>query len=125
MAAPEAQVFSITVRNRFGDSGLTGVLVLRYEGEVARVENFLMSCRVLGQGIEFSLWTAVLERARAGGATWIEADFIASAKNAQVRDFYDRLGLELLDDKAGTRRYRRAVAGFTPPSSLWVKVSDA
>ncbi|MBC9030947.1 HAD-IIIC family phosphatase [Sphingomonas sp. JC676] len=125
MAAPDAQVFSITVRNRFGDSGLTGVLVLRYEDEVARVENFLMSCRVLGQGIEFSLWTAVIERARAGGAVRIEADFIASAKNAQVRDFYDRLGLELLDDNAGTRRYRRALTGFTPPSSSWVKVSDA
>ncbi len=125
MAGTDARVFSITVRNRFGDSGLTGVLVLRFEGEIARVENFLMSCRVLGQGIEFSLWTAVIKHAHAGGAGWIEADFIASAKNAQVCDFYDRLGLELLDDKAGTKRYRRALSGFVPPFSSWVKVSDA
>lgn len=124
MAASDAQVFSVTVRNRFGDAGLTGVLVLRYEGTVARVENFLMSCRVLGQGIEFSLWAAILERARAQGATHLAADFIASAKNAQVRDFYDRLGLELVDDEAAIRRYSVALSGFAPPTSSWVKVSD-
>jgi FkbH-like protein len=124
MADGDAQVFSITVRNRFGDAGLTGVLVLRYEGTVVRVENFLMSCRVLGQGIEFSLWTAVLDRIRAHGATHLAADFIASAKNAQVRDFYDRLGLELVDDEAAIRRYSGALAGFAPPISSWVKVSD-
>lgn len=122
MAADDADVFSITVRNRFGDSGLTGILVVRYRGEVAEVENFLMSCRVLGQGIEFSLWEAVLARIRARGSTSIEAAFVATAKNAQVSDFYDRLSLTLTDDNGTIRRYSKAVDGFAPPSSSWVRV---
>jgi predicted enzyme involved in methoxymalonyl-ACP biosynthesis len=79
---------------------------------------------VLGQGIEFSLWTAVLDRCRAWGSQRIEAEFLPTAKNAQVRDFYDRLGLTLVGDEGGARRYSRALAGFEPPSSPWVKVSD-
>jgi FkbH-like protein len=125
MAADDAEVLSVTVRNRFGDSGLTGVIVLSFRGATARVENFLMSCRVLGQGIEFSLWAAVLDRCRARGASTLEADFLATAKNAQVRDFYDRLGLARVGDDDDARRYSRPLAGFAPPSSPWVKVSSA
>lgn len=125
MNEADKQVFSITVRNRFGDSGLTGVLVLLYDGAVARVDNYLMSCRILGQGVEFSIWSAVLRRVAAKGATRIEADFIPTAKNAQVRDFYDRLGLKLLDDTDGVRRYGQPIADFTPTISRWVKVTNA
>lgn len=125
MANADADVFSVTVRNRFGDSGLTGVLVMRADGDAVHIDNFLMSCRVLGQGVEFSLWSAVIDRARARGATRITADFIATAKNAQVRDFYDRLGLDLVDDDGTRRRYSRALAGFLPPISSWVRLTDA
>lgn len=124
MEAEDTEVISVTIRNKFGDSGLTGILVLRFADKTARIDNFLMSCRVLGQGIEFSLWTAVLERCRAR-AERIEAEFLPTAKNAQVRDFYDRLGLTLVADEGGARRYSRALADFEPPSSPWVKVIDA
>ena len=125
MTAPDARIVSISVRNRFGDSGLTGMAVLRHEGEIARIDTLLMSCRILGQGIEDAFWAVIVERARTSEALAIEAEFIPSAMNAQVRDLYDRLGLDLLDDTAGTRRYRRALAGFMPPVPPWVKVSDA
>ena len=125
MVADDADVISVNVRNRFGDSGLTGVLIIRREGEVASVDSFLMSCRVLGQGIEFSLWTAIIDRARAQGATQLTAAFAATAKNAQVRDFYDRLGLELVGDDGADRRYSRMLDGFAPPVSSWVKLTNA
>ena len=52
----DAAVLSLHVRDRFGEHGLTGVrrrTVRRRE--VAEVEAFLMSCRVLGRGIELCL----------------------------------------------------------------------
>jgi len=124
MNADDAEVVSVTVRNRFGDAGLTGILVLTFANGTATVENFLMSCRVLGQGVESSLWTAVLDRCRARGAERLEATYLPTAKNAQVRDFYDRLGLTLVSDEGGTRRYSQPLAGFEPPSSPWIKVSN-
>lgn len=125
MDGADSEVISVTVRNKFGNSGLTGIIVLRFAEGAARVENFLMSCRVLGQGIEFSLWSAVFERCRARGAGRIDAEFLPTAKNTQARDFYDRLGLTLVADEGGARRYSRALAGFEPPSSSWVRVIHA
>lgn len=123
MERPDSEIVSITVRNKFGDSGLTGIVVLHFEGETARIDNFLMSCRVLGQGVEFAVWDVIAARCRARGAKVLEAEFLSTAKNAQVRDYYDRLGLELISDEPGERRYRHALDAFSPPSSPWIKIS--
>jgi FkbH-like protein len=122
MAADDAEIISVTVRNKFGNSGLTGIVLLHFDGELARVGNFLMSCRVLGQGIEFSLWNIVAERCRARGCARIEAEYRPTAKNAQVADFYDRLGLTLVDDAGDGRRYGADLQAFDPPISSWIKV---
>jgi len=125
MAAPDADIFSITVRNRFGEAGLTGVITVRYEGDRAVIENFLMSCRVLGQGVEFAIWSRLADHLAERGVAAIEADYHPTAKNAQVADFYDRLGLGRADDSGAGTRYSHPVAGLTPPASSWVKVTDA
>jgi FkbH-like protein len=122
MAAQDAEIVSVTVRNKFGNSGLTGIVLLRFDGEVARVGNFLMSCRVLGQGVEFSLWNVVAARCRARGCTRIEAEYRPSAKNAQVADFYDRLGLTPIGDEGRARRYGADLAAFDPHISSWIRV---
>jgi FkbH-like protein len=122
MAAQNAEIVSVTVRNKFGNSGLTGIVLLRFDGEVARVGNFLMSCRVLGQGVEFSLWNVVAARCRARGCTRIEAEYRPSAKNAQVADFYDRLGLTPIGDEGRARRYGADLAAFDPHISSWIRV---
>lgn len=93
MDDPDAAVLSLHVRDRFGEQGLTGVLVLRFAAPVVEVEAFLMSCRVLGRGIEQACWTVVTRLAAEHGCTDVRARFAPTAKNAQVADFYDRLGL--------------------------------
>jgi FkbH-like protein len=42
----------VTVRDRFGDYGLTGVLLWHAETAALRVDTFLLSCRALGRGVE-------------------------------------------------------------------------
>jgi len=122
MEDPGSEIVSLTVSNKFGNAGLTGIVVLRYEGEAARVENFLMSCRVLGQGVEFALWDEIARRASGRGCGRIEADYLPTAKNGQAADFYDRLGLALQREENGARHYAQALEDFRPPSSPWVKV---
>lgn len=133
MESIDGEVISVTVRNRFGEAGLTGIVLLRFDGETARIENFLMSCRVLGQGAEFALWPHVADRARARGCTRIDAAFLPTPKNAQVADFWDRLGLRPASDEgagdegAGDggagRRYSAPLDGFAPPPSPWITVT--
>lgn len=124
MHSPVHAVYSFVVMDKFGSAGLTGVVVVTFDGALARVENFLMSCRVIGRGIETSIWQRIVADALASGCRELQASYIPSAKNAQVADFYDRLGLALLaESSAGVRRYSIALADFIAPVTPWIEMT--
>jgi FkbH-like protein len=124
--APEYAVYSLTVADKFGNSGLTGVVVMRYSAGVAQVDNFFMSCRVIGRGVEMSLWARIRADALARGCSELRAEFVPSAKNAQVADFYERIGLPLVADlgPAG-KQYGVLTGAFAPPETSWIEITHA
>ncbi|MBP9230760.1 MAG: HAD-IIIC family phosphatase [Phenylobacterium sp.] len=124
MASDAADVWSVEVADRFGKAGLTGVIVARYAPGEVRIENLLMSCRVLGRGVEFALWAPVLAAASARGCVTLAADYRPSAKNAQVADYYDRLGLIRVGEADGAGRYAHAIEGLTLPPTPWICLVD-
>ncbi|HJV22369.1 MAG TPA: HAD-IIIC family phosphatase [Holophagaceae bacterium] len=126
MESPGFTIYALTVGDRFGDSGLTGILIARWEGDAAQVDSFLMSCRVIGRGIEQAVWAPLLADARARGCRTLQAEFRPTAKNAQVADFFDGLGLpRIAEDPAGVRTYRIDLDSFNPPPTPWIEVVDA
>lgn len=126
MAGGQHDVYSLVVTDRFGSAGLTGVAVVRYADSIAYIENFFMSCRVIGRGVETAIWSHIAAGAAARACTELRAEYIPSAKNAQVADFYDRLGLPLLNQTAdGTREYGVSLATFTAPASPWIEIKYA
>ena len=97
------------LRDRFGDNGIISVVLVALEGDAARIDLWLMSCRVLGRQAEEAILAEVAARAAALGATHLSGDFIASAKNRLVADLYPRLGFDTLDAQAAGTRYRLAL----------------
>ncbi len=85
-------VYSATVRDRFGDSGLTGVAVVHKTGNMWEIDSFLLSCRVMSRGIEQALVNYIAKRARQAGADTLRGLFIPTAKNTPAADFYARMG---------------------------------
>ncbi|MCC2667869.1 MAG: hypothetical protein K0Q72_340 [Armatimonadetes bacterium] len=81
-------IYAVTVSDRFGDSGLTGVALVRKGALTWEIDSFLLSCRVLGRGIEDALLTHVIREAQAAGAALLEGAFIPSEKNAPAAGFY-------------------------------------
>jgi FkbH-like protein len=124
MQAPEYAVYSLVVADKFGNAGLTGVVVMRYADGVADVDNFFMSCRVIGRGVEMGVWTRIAADTAQRGCSALRAQFIPSAKNAQVADFYDRLGLPLIaETDDGERRYSTDTTIFAPPETSWIEIT--
>lgn len=118
-----SDVFSMVVSDKFGNAGLTGVVVMRYQGAEAIIEAFLMSCRVIGRGVEFVVWATIMKEAIKHGCTTMLAEFYPTAKNAQVKEFYDGLGFTLLEETHdGTRNYRCALEGFALAKTDWIEV---
>lgn len=122
MEDPSAAVYSLEVADRFGAGGLTGVVVVRYEPDVAVVESLFLSCRVLGRGAEFAIWPKIFADAAARGCGRIRATYRPTSKNAQAADFYDRLGLPLERESDGVRSYEAPLAAVEPPPAPWIKV---
>lgn len=122
MSNSESEVFSLAVSDRFGSSGLTGVVVIRYVATTVHVEAFLMSCRVIGRGVEFAVWSSILDHVRRLGFEELNASFRATSKNQQVADFYDRLGLKCVDVGDDYRLYSAEISTFMPNRPNWIEV---
>ena len=102
MDSADHAVYSLVVQDRFGNAGLTGVVVMAYDGDEARVDNFFMSCRVIGRGVEHVIWRPIADDALHHGCRRLTARYLPSAKNALVARFYDELGLPRADTAAAT-----------------------
>ena len=90
---PGNEVWTASVADRFGDSGLTGLVSIRVDGNTAHIEDFVLSCRVMGRRVEDAmLWTAAT-RARAAGASSLVAELITTKKNMPCRRYFDDAGL--------------------------------
>ena len=87
--SPRHRVYGLRVSDKFGDYGLTGVAVVEIDENRREwfLDTFLLSCRVLGRGVETALLAAVAEKARAEGASDLVATFIPTAKNAPAATF--------------------------------------
>lgn len=80
--------------DRFGHYGIVVAAVARVEGATARIESFLMSCRVMSRTIETAFLGALLEQLSALGVERVEAAYFPTAKNGMVREFYGANGFE-------------------------------
>jgi FkbH-like protein len=60
---PRTEVWTISVRDRFGDYGQVGIIVLAYDAGTVEVVQWMLSCRVLGRGIEERILHWLADRA--------------------------------------------------------------
>ncbi|HKF66708.1 MAG TPA: hypothetical protein VKB36_09270, partial [Vicinamibacterales bacterium] len=112
------------LHDRFGDSGLTGVMIAVREGETLRIVNWLMSCRVLGRRIENLMLASLMRHARRAGVAAVIGEFLPTAKNEQTADLFDRFGFERIEEREdGSRLYRAAVPAEDEPVT-WCEVTD-
>jgi FkbH-like protein len=93
------QTFVFRVSDRFGEHGLTGIGTLSLNGSVAQVVDFVLSCRVMGRGVEEAMLHVLAEQAQREGATRLVATYVETERNAPCRAFFeDRSRLERTPD---------------------------
>lgn len=84
----EYGVWSIRVVDRFGDNGIVGLAVVRQEKETHILDTFLLSCRVLGRGVEQALLASIISKAQTDHVKQIIGEFIPTAKNDPANTFF-------------------------------------
>lgn len=98
----EWKIWCIHVSDRFGDNGITGCIMLH--GDI--IDTFLISCRVLGKGIEIAFLKRVLLLLRSQGLVEVGASYLRTAKNTQVEDFYEKCGFALISNDGCEKLYK-------------------
>jgi FkbH-like protein len=91
--------------DKFGDNGIISVVAVARDGDDARIDLWLMSCRVLGRKVEDAILADVAARARAFGSRRLIGEYSATAKNALVCELYPRLGFTEIDRKCASVFY--------------------
>mgnify|MGYP003832373471 CR=1 FL=1 len=116
------------LKDRFGDSGLVGVMVAETapRGGRWRIDTWAMSCRVIGRRLEDLMLRHVWEAARAAGAKELEGRYVPSARNGMVADLYDRLGfIRQVITKSDEVVYAVDLASCNPPDVDFIRETRA
>jgi FkbH-like protein len=95
--APDVLALQFRLKDRFGDNGIIAVVIARAIAEGAgrvcyRIETWLMSCRVLGRGVETATLNVVAAQAQALGASALIGVYRPTERNGIVADHYAKLG---------------------------------
>lgn len=101
MCAEGAMIWCLSVADKFGDSGITGAII--YKG--GEIDTFLLSCRVLGKGIEKAFLKFVMALLRGDGIFYVRSEYRPTAKNSLVRDFYETCGFRCDGEENGIKHY--------------------
>ncbi|MYY85944.1 HAD-IIIC family phosphatase, partial [Streptomyces sp. SID335] len=86
------EVWTATARDRFGAYGQIGVLAVAVDGDALEVVAWMMSCRVLGRGVEDRLLQWLADRAEAHGCTTVRLIAENTPRNIPARRLVSRLG---------------------------------
>lgn len=83
-------------RDKFGDNGITGVYIVNRKdsGKEWLIDTFLLSCRVLGRGIEDAMLRYIVGKAREEGAVKVTAEYIPTKKNKPCEQLLPNFGFK-------------------------------
>jgi len=91
MESRQYGVFHAKAIDQFGDHGIIAFAVVHKEKKLWHIESLLLSCRVIGRGIEEAFIAEVARRAKAAGAAELSVVFEKSEKNEPARAFVERI----------------------------------
>ena len=82
------------VLDKFGDNGITNVYIINKEDKTWIIDTFLLSCRVMGRGVEDAILSEILKDAKQNGISQIKAEFIPTQKNMPAENFLSDNGFK-------------------------------
>jgi amino acid adenylation domain-containing protein/FkbH-like protein len=93
LAQKNIEGYSVRVSDRFGDYGLVGVLFFQIKERRFVLDTFLLSCRVLGRGIEHAMVSWLGQQALQRNIDYIEFPYQQTPRNKPVWYFLQSLSV--------------------------------
>ena len=119
-----SDVYAFSISDKFGDSGITGLSIVTANGstEMAEIDTLLMSCRVIGRNLEYAFLNYVIKKINEKKIINLEAKYIKTPKNEQVKEFFDRSSFGLIDEDDSVRNYTLNINNYEPKQLNYIEV---
>jgi FkbH-like protein len=115
-------VYSVQVRDRFGDNGIVGVMMTRTEGKNCEIDTFLLSCRVIGRTVETAMLAFLAQTEKAEGVRFLRGMIVPTKKNAPIRDLYSSHGFNVVHNGDGVMVWSLNLAEHTLSCPEWIHI---
>ncbi len=116
---PSAFTLQVRLSDSFGDNGMISVVICRTQGDAWDIDTWLMSCRVLGRKVEAAVLGELVSQAKARGIKRLIGRYLPTEKNQLVIDHYQKLGFELMEERAdGSTHWQLLVDSAPLPSGI-------
>ena len=109
------QVYLFEVSDRFGNNGITAAVIAGFQkldaeatvakANQAEIENFVMSCRIMGRMIEHMILDYVEKDVLNRGYAELKASYVYTPKSKPVEHFYEDCGYKVCRADATHKEY--------------------
>jgi FkbH-like protein len=87
-------VIGVSYQDSFGSAGVVGALVAHQQGEQAIIDNFVVSCRVLGRCVEKHILACLNQSFFKGGVSALSIVFQETSRNIPARSLMSELAVD-------------------------------
>lgn len=91
--SPDHTLVLASMTDKFGDLGIVATAILTFDNK-ATIDSFLMTCRIIGKGVETAVLANLSKLALERGYRELYGAFVSTNKNQPGRDLYERHGFE-------------------------------
>lgn len=83
------------IEDKFGDNGITAAYIVNKDNEQQwTIDTLLLSCRVIGRGVEDGILSHIIEKARKDGISQVRGEYIKTEKNQPAENLFADFGFK-------------------------------
>lgn len=90
--SPDFECYVVRVKDRFGEYGLVGAMFIEATPTAVKLETFLLSCRVLGRGVEHQMLVKVAQIAQTRDLARVDVPYDPTERNRPALNFLESVG---------------------------------
>lgn len=94
----EFNLYSLSYSDKFGNEGITGAAIIKITDNIAELDIFLLSCRILGRNVEFKFLDYIISYLKENNIKNLKTYYFDNGKNNQVKEFLLKYGFNTTDN---------------------------
>lgn len=119
--SPNRRVFALSVSDRFGDTGLVGIVSFQVDGVVGQIVDFVLSCRAMGRRVEDAMLYLAISHLRKMGAASVRLRYLQTPRNNPTLQVLRNLNLTEVEPHV----FEHGCADeFNPPPGVSIEMPE-